>query len=147
MIVGIDCGTMVGIAALDLNGNLVKTATLRNAGWEDVIESLMVLGKPSLVACDVATIPDNIRKIASSFRTKVFRPGHDLTTKEKKKLSKTMKFENLHERDAFVAARKAYNTLSNMLRKIECSEAEAKDKIKHLAINNARISDMIDYLA
>ena len=111
---------------------------------EELIEKISSFGTPSIIACDVTPAPDLVLKLASSFNSKIFLPERDLSEDEKRSITKGMKFENEHERDAAAAAIKAFNFFENKLRQIEKMLLERKstahvDEIKHLILNNVSL--------
>ncbi|HLD60112.1 MAG TPA: DUF460 domain-containing protein [Candidatus Bilamarchaeaceae archaeon] len=58
--VGIDAGTKVGYAALDLNGNLVKAGSEKEVGESRIVEKIREIGIPSLLATDLKITFSNI---------------------------------------------------------------------------------------
>jgi hypothetical protein len=111
---------------------------------EELTEKISSFGTPSVIACDVTPAPNLVLKLASSFNSKTFLPEKDLSEEEKRGITKGMKFENEHERDAAAAAIKAFNFFENKLRQIEKMLLERKltahvDEIKHLVLNNVSL--------
>jgi predicted RNase H-like nuclease (RuvC/YqgF family) len=104
LIVGIDPGTTVGIAALDLNGELVKVHSSRQMGMGDVIEFLYSLGKPIVIASDVSPMPFSVEKIRRAFQAVAYTPRQDISVEVKYELAGRYSYGNDHERDALTAA-------------------------------------------
>jgi len=108
LIVGIDPGTTTGIAALDLDGNLLHLASSRQMNMSDVIESLYKVGKPLVIASDVEPMPFTVEKIRRSFSAIAFTPKQDTSVETKMELTAPFPYANDHERDALSAALDAY---------------------------------------
>lgn len=104
LIVGIDPGTTVGIAALDLNGDLVTVHSSRQMGMGDVIEFLYSLGKPVVIASDVSPMPFSVEKIRRAFQAVPHTPRQDISVVTKYELAGRYEYANDHERDALTAA-------------------------------------------
>ena len=108
LIVGIDPGTTIGIAVLDLNGELIKVQSSRQMTMADVIELIWSLGKPIIVASDVVPMPFTVEKIRRAFQAVPFTPRTDIPVETKYELAGTFGYGNDHERDALTAAVEAY---------------------------------------
>jgi len=104
LIVGIDPGTTVGIAALDLNGELMKVHSSRQMNMGDVIEFLYEIGKPIIIATDVSPIPFSVEKIRRAFQAVAYIPRQDISVETKYELAGKYGYGNDHERDALTAA-------------------------------------------
>ena len=149
IIAGIDPGTTAGIVALDLKGNFVSSASLRDAGMEDVVERVRTFGKPSIIACDVRPVPDFVLRLAASFNARIFSPEKGEMREEEKKalvLASAHKFASTHERDAYSAAIKAYRAFANRLRQIDLlSDFDERDReeLKHLVLNGYSLKNAL----
>ncbi|MDD1693683.1 MAG: DUF460 domain-containing protein [Methanoregula sp.] len=108
LIVGIDPGTTTGIAAIDLDGNLLHLASSRQMNMADVIESLYKAGKPLIIASDVEPMPFTVEKIRRAFAAVAFTPKQDTSVEMKMELTSPFEYANDHERDALSAALDAY---------------------------------------
>nr|WP_319539696.1 DUF460 domain-containing protein [uncultured Methanospirillum sp.] len=104
LIVGIDPGTTVGIAALDLNGELMKVHSSRQMNMGDVIEFLYEIGKPIIIATDVSPMPFSVEKIRRAFQAVAYIPRQDISVETKYELAGKYGYGNDHERDALTAA-------------------------------------------
>jgi predicted RNase H-like nuclease (RuvC/YqgF family) len=122
LIVGIDPGTTTAIAAIDLEGNLVRTESSRQTSMADTIESLYHLGKPLVIASDVHQMPYSVEKIRRAFQAIGYTPHQDRTVEEKQELTAGFSYANVHERDALAAAldalRQYRNKLQNVLKRV-----------------------------
>jgi hypothetical protein len=150
LIIGVDPGTTTGISALDLNGNLIKIISIRNAGKAEVIKQILNMGKSSIIATDKRPCPEFVLKIAASFNVKLFIPEKEFSQEEKSRLIKEnkIKIENDHERDAYSASYKAYFEYANRLRQVNSLEysEEEKDYLKHLILNGHSLKNALLFL-
>ncbi|MCL2460995.1 MAG: DUF460 domain-containing protein, partial [Euryarchaeota archaeon] len=108
VIVGIDPGTTLGIAILDLSGTLLTLHSSRQMGLSDAIAYITSVGRPIVIASDVHPMPFSVEKIRRSFNAVAYTPNHDLSVEAKYALTKEDVYTNDHERDALSAARAAY---------------------------------------
>jgi predicted RNase H-like nuclease (RuvC/YqgF family) len=122
LIVGIDPGTTTAIAAIDLDGNLVRTGSSRQTSMAETIETLYHLGKPLVIASDVHQMPFTVEKIRRAFQAVGYTPHQDRTVEEKQELTSGYTYANVHERDALAAAldalRQYRNKLQNVLKRV-----------------------------
>ncbi len=120
IIVGVDTGKTSAIACLNLSGNCIYKAHKRDAGAEWIINSIEKIGTPVIIANDKHNgKSDIIRKINASFNSTIFLPKIDIPVKSKKLEARINKIKNPHERDAYTAALRAYNSYSNKLKQAE----------------------------
>ncbi len=108
LIVGIDPGTTVGLAALTLDGKPVRVYSSRQMRMADVIEFLYTLGKPLIIATDVSVMPFSVEKIRRAFQAVPFVPKQDISVQTKFELAGSIGYNNDHERDSLSAALEAY---------------------------------------
>jgi predicted RNase H-like nuclease (RuvC/YqgF family) len=122
LIVGIDPGTTTAIAAIDLEGNLVRTVSSRQTSMAETIEALYHLGKPLVIASDVQKMPYTVEKIRRAFQAIGYTPNQDRTVEEKQELTTGYTYANVHERDALAAAldalRQYRNKLQNVMKRV-----------------------------
>jgi predicted RNase H-like nuclease (RuvC/YqgF family) len=118
LIVGIDPGTTIGIAAVDLEGNLVHLISSRQMTMSDVIEELFRIGKPLIVASDVHQMPYSVEKIRRAFNAVPYTPRQDRSVEEKWDITSGYAYSNDHERDSLSAALDAYRSYKNKFRNI-----------------------------
>lgn len=118
LIVGIDPGTTTGIAALDLDGNLVLLTSSRQMTMSDIVEELYRAGKPLIVASDVHQMPYSVEKIRRAFNAIPYVPKQSLPVGTKYDLTSDHSYTNDHERDALSAALDAYRSHKNKFRNI-----------------------------
>jgi predicted RNase H-like nuclease (RuvC/YqgF family) len=156
--VGFDPGLTVGIAILDLCGNVISTKSCKEMARAEVIKYIIGHGKTVLIATDVYPVPKNVRKLASTLNSKIYSPVKTFTVSSKTELvdsylneiSSTKYPGNAHERDALAAAIKTYKHYQNKLGQIEKRTeklgltAEEVDEIKSMVIMDRPISSAID---
>lgn len=118
LIVGIDPGTTIGIAALDLDGTLIYLASTRLFSAADLTREIATLGKPLIIASDKAEMPFGVEKIRRAFSAIAWNPKKDILIKEKYALAAGYDFKNDHERDSLSAALYAYRTYKNKFESI-----------------------------
>ena len=118
LIVGIDPGTTVGLAALSLDGELVCQTSSRQMAMPDVIEALYTSGKPLVVATDVSPMPASVERIRRAFAAVAYTPKGDISVEEKKALCEGYPYHNDHERDSLAAAVAAYRHYQGKFRNI-----------------------------
>jgi predicted RNase H-like nuclease (RuvC/YqgF family) len=122
LIVGIDPGTTTGIAALDLDGNLLFLASSRQMNMSGVIEALYKVGKPLIIASDVEEMPFTVEKIRRAFSAIAFTPKQDTSVETKMELTAPFEYANDHERDALSAALDAFrqyrHRFQNLMKRI-----------------------------
>ncbi len=126
VILGIDPGISTGIAVIDLDGTPLLLYSSKNIDRSDIINMVSSIGSPVLVATDVSTPPDSIRKLAATLNVQVYTPPRDLSNDEKNNIiySVLKKYpwidiEDTHERDALAAAYKAYVSYESKFRQLE----------------------------
>jgi len=107
--VGIDPGTTVGIAILDLEGNVLDIFSARNFSLYDISEYISKFGYPAIIATDVSPPPATVEKLSHNYDARFFSPPQSLTVDEKNAATFGYKTENFHQRDALAAALKAFN--------------------------------------
>ena len=91
LIVGLDIGTTTGLSIHDLKKNLLYLKSKKHFSTSHIIKQITIFGRPIIIATDKQKVPNKIRKIASSFNAKIYKPDHDLTIEEKEKYNKKEK--------------------------------------------------------
>jgi len=117
-IVGIDPGTTVGLAFLDLKGRVIDVESGKNLSLSEIMYELRDHGEPVIVATDKAKAPEMVKRIASMTHARLYTPPEDLTQQEKAELIRRYNLKNQHEKDALAAAVKAYNVHSGKIRSL-----------------------------
>jgi len=145
LIVGIDPGNTVGIAALGMDGRVVALRSTAN-GIDEAIRIIEGLGTPSIVATDVYPAPAAVLRAASSFNARLFAPRENVREDVKREIAQGAGVSNAHERDAYCAAVLAYRAHANRLRQISALgdfSQEEKEELMHLAINGQSLRSAI----
>ena len=142
IIVGFDPGLTVGIAILNLKGQLISIASFKEIRRSDIISHIIGYGSTILVATDVYPPPKTVRKLASTLNSKIWSPYKNMTVESKIEIvdsflndDKSLLIpQNAHERDALAAAVKTYRDHLNKFRQIE-KRAEKLDLPEHIVEN------------
>ncbi len=142
IIVGIDAGINTGYAVLDLNGRLVGSGCEKEASDKRIVKAISRLGVPVLIASDTSPPSHFVQKIAARFNVRVFSPKESLSRLEKRSIGKGM--DDVHIRDAYAAAVKAYRRYQNRLRQIEAMDVKNKEELKRMVIVGERIAGKIE---
>jgi uncharacterized protein len=147
IIVGVDPGTTIGIAALNLDGELVGLVSSRMMSVPDIVSYIREKGKPVVVATDVVPPPATVEKIKRSFKSTLFVPNERISVDEKVKLARPYGYGNDHERDALAAAVKAYNAYKNKFAQIDRKvPAHMTGDVKAMAVGGKTIDAAIEML-
>jgi predicted RNase H-like nuclease (RuvC/YqgF family) len=154
LIIGIDPGTVCGIAILDLNGKLLYLSSGRNITRGEITRIIISLGKALIFASDVNPPPLMISKLAASHNALIFSPESSLKIDEKiSLLNKITSEQNIivrdsHQRDALIAALKAFMYYKNKLEQCVAHVKESGvkvdiEEVKALVIRGVSIKDAI----
>lgn len=144
LIVGIDPGSTVGVAFLDLSGRKIACISFEGGGIAEASRAIERHGTPSLVACDVTPPPEMAVRLASYFSCRLFVPNRQIREEEKREVASGAGIRNNHERDAYCAAVYAFRASANKLRQIDALSDvsfEDKDRLKHLLLKGYRLQD------
>ncbi len=151
LIVGVDPGITTGIAVLDITGNLIYYGSGRNLDRSRITEIVSSIGRPVIVAVDVADPPDLARRLASQWGAALYTPPQDLTPQEKRLLASKLadSVEDSHVRDALAAAVKAYNAVKAKMSSIErfledMGLSEEADKVKAEVIRGVTVAEAVE---
>ncbi|WP_456370932.1 DUF460 domain-containing protein [Geoglobus sp.] len=145
-IVGIDPGATVGVAVLDLDGNVLAVKSRKGWSYHEVVEFILSHGKPVVVATDRRLPPEYISKMRASFNCILHCPREDIPVEKKKALTAGKTVSNDHERDALASAIDAYNTYRNKLKNVEkrIPEGYDFDEIKAGIIRGLSLKSMLE---
>lgn len=116
LIIGIDPGSTSAVAAVDLDGEIQLLESGKNFPPSEIIERIVKVGRPVVVASDKGKTPSTVQDIRTSLGAELYEPEEDLDSERKKELGKGA---NSHEKDAVASAFYAYNNLQREIRKIE----------------------------
>lgn len=95
-----------------------------------------------LIASDTSPPSHFVQKIAARLNVKVFHPRESLTRLEKRNIGKGI--DDVHIRDAYAAAVKAYRHYQNRLRQIERMDVRGKDELKKMVITGQKIAGKLE---
>ncbi len=118
MIVGVDPGTTTAVAVVDIDGNVLDVMSTRTGDSASVIEWIVDRGRPVVVAADVTPMPETVEKIKRSFDATGWEPDRDLLVDEKLHRTRSVRYDNDHERDAVAAALHSYDSFAERLEEI-----------------------------
>ena len=135
LIVGVDPGVSVGVAALTLGGELRLLTSGRELGRGQVIRLLLEVGSPIVVSTDVSPPPDYVKKLAATLNAVLVSPPRPLTIEDKRRLvnefSSTVpecpRIRDPHQRDALAAALFA-------LRQLQPKFDEVRERVDRLGL-------------
>ena len=149
-IVGIDPGTTLGLAMLDLEGKPIEVFSSKNYSIADAIRRIISRGTPLIVASDVTPTPSMVKKISKVFSSHIHELSESLSTEEKIALTKGEGYEyrNVHERDALAAcihAFKRYKRKFAQVRKKTPPDVDVEE-VKALVVKGLSISAAIKSL-
>jgi len=113
--VGVDAGSTVAIAVLDLQGRVVRIESKKDWPEEDVVNAIFQYS-PAVIACDTNPSHHLARQLGRVFGAKLFFPHHSLSKHDKAQMTRDAQCRNPHERDALAAALKAFGHYQNKLR-------------------------------
>jgi predicted RNase H-like nuclease (RuvC/YqgF family) len=149
-IVGIDPGTTVGIAMIDLRGKPVEVFSAKNYSISDAIAWIAARGRPLIVASDVTPTPAMVKKISSVFASPVHDLDESLSTDEKIALTKGEDYEykNAHERDALAACVNAFRHYKRKFTQVQKKTPVGVnvEAVKAMVVKGVSISAAIDRL-
>jgi predicted RNase H-like nuclease (RuvC/YqgF family) len=149
-IVGIDPGTTVGIAMIDLRGKPIEVFSAKNYSISDAIAWIAARGRPLIVASDVTPTPAMVKKISSVFASPVHDLDESLSTDEKIALTKGEDYEykNAHERDALAACVNAFRHYKRKFTQVQKKTPVGVnvEAVKAMVVKGVSISAAIDRL-
>ncbi|MBS7615139.1 DUF460 domain-containing protein [Candidatus Bathyarchaeota archaeon] len=134
LIVGIDPGVNVGLAAITLNGKPVLIESKRSWSFSDLIKTISELGEATIVSSDVSPAPELLEQLSHKLNAVLFVPLFSMAAIEKRQTAKEyaqnfeFKIRNVHEADALAAAVKAYRHYQTRLEQTE-------EKLKRLGLD------------
>ncbi len=143
LIVGLDPGTTLAYALLNLNGAILSVKSSKQISMNALPLEITKLGRPVVVASDVYPAPNSVKKFATAFGAKLISPEENMTIKEKNYITRDYKLDNKHEKDALASAIFAFKRIRGMLNKIDlrCSQADFDfdpAEIKKLLLTESR---------
>lgn len=119
LIVGVDPGTTVGYAVLDLKGTLVALGSGKEISLDHLIQKIIQHGKVLLVATDKKKVPTFVEKFRTKTGSRIIPLKEDLKVADKNELTKPYPTKNSHEADALASALTVKNAIKNSLNQLE----------------------------
>jgi uncharacterized protein len=169
IILGLDPGLTVGVAILNLSGEIINVSSFKEASRAEITRHIISYGRTVLVATDVHHPPKMVKKMAASLNSKIYFPNRDLAVSLKNELvddyiytqdqhhpmrrsrdNNNLIPQNAHERDALAAAIQCYKKYQKKLEQIERRTQnlgltpEIVDDIKILVIDEIPITKAIN---
>gem|GEM_PF-1709738 len=150
-IAGIDIGTTTAIVLIDENGNIVEKISSKNFSEIDIIKYLIEKKHVVLLATDKAKIPDKIKKISARLNIGIYAPSRDIPLDYKEKFYRDSelknKLNNMHEMDAYIAAKYAYENIKDIIKKASkiSKDEDEKTKILRLVFKEKKIDPKTAY--
>ena len=140
IIAGIDPGTTLGYAVLDINKNLIKVTSSKQLDLNRLIYNITSYGKVIAVGTDKKKVPSFVEKFAAKTGAKIVSPREDLKVIDKKDFTENYNLKNNHERDALASALFAWKELRILLKKIDNylknhKKERHSDKVKELVLS------------
>lgn len=152
LIVGIDPGTTVGYAILDLDGNLIQLGSEKHCTLKDLISKTIWIGDIIIVGTDRKQTPYFVSQFATKVGARLYHPKKDLLVSEKRSAVSNFKTNNYHELDALASAIFASNEIRGLLTRIDnfiriYSKEHIKDQIrKKVILEGINIKDAAEIL-
>jgi len=160
----------VGVAILDLSGEILGVNSFKEASRADITKHIISFGRTVLVATDVHQLPKMVRKMATTLNSKIYAPYRDLAVSAKNEMVDDYIYsndnrtviprsrdtrsdlipQNAHERDALAAAIQGYKKHQKKLEHIERRTLnlemppELIDEVKIMVINEVPITKAIN---
>ena len=114
----------------------------KEASDEKIVNIISKVGVPVLIASDTSPPSHFVQKIAARLNVKVFSPKESLTKLEKRAIGKDI--DDVHIRDAYAAAVKAYRRYQNRLRQIDSMPVAGKEELKKMVMTGKRIAERLE---
>ena len=83
---GFDPGLTVGIAIIDLSGNIISLKSFKEASHSDIVLEIISHGRAIIVASDVYPPPKMVKKLAASLNAKIYSPPKVMTIESKNEM-------------------------------------------------------------
>jgi len=135
LIVGVDPGVTVGLAALSFDGVPISVDSRRNWALSDLIKTISELGEPTIISSDVTPASTLLEKLSVKFNAVLFAPLLSMTADEKHQTARAyaglhgLKLRNAHEVDALASAVKAYQHYEKKFRQVNARLEKQKLKV------------------
>jgi len=144
LIIGVDPGVTVGLAALGLDGVPIHVESKRNWTFSNLLRTVADLGACTVVSSDVSPPSEVLERFSVKLNAVLFAPLISMGTDEKHQISRAyeerygLKLRNAHEVDALAAAAKAYQHYKNKFEQVD-----AKIRTQNLKISADDAKDLV----
>ena len=146
LIVGIDPGTTVGFALLDVSGNILQVTSGKQWTFELLLKEIVSHGRVLLVGTDKAKVPELVSRFATKVGARVVKPKEDLRIEEKRRMtnvvlgSRKPVARDSHQLDAVASALLAQQQYTSLFDKIEkqCRKQNALDSLDEVRLRVVR---------
>lgn len=157
LIVGIDAGTTLGLALLDLRGKPILVDSYRGISRTETISVISSNGNPAVIAVDVQKPSQIAEYLAAKFNAEIFFFPTLISTSEKMALARdfasrycTRLPEDQHQSDALAAAVKALNFYKDKFQRIDARIKQmgihvSADRAKQLVIDGFSVAESIRF--
>ncbi len=152
LIVGVDPGTTLAYAILDLDRNLIKLKSSKQLSLSSLTTEVTNEGKVLIVGCDVSNIPSFVYKFATKLNAVIVKPDFDFKVGLKQRMTKEFKVRDDHQRDALAAALNAFSEFKETFKKIDdelknIGKEHLNSQVKEICIKNKlNVIDAINLL-
>lgn len=143
LIAGVDPGTTLGYALLDIEGNIVKLKSSKQLDLNTLISEIISYGIPIFIGTDRKDIPGFIGKLGRKLGARIITSEKDMPVGYKKTITKEFEkqYKDEHQRDALAGALYALRQIKSLLEKIERFVREnhkegLKDELITLVLKN-----------
>ncbi len=145
LILGVDPGTTIGYALLDLNGVAVQVKSSKQLSMSSLIFDTIREGKVVIIGTDKSKTPKFIEKMASKIGARIIKPTEDLKVEEKREFTKEYEFGNEHEKDAIASAVYAFKRVRKILTKADVylrkhDKENINNEVKDTILKDNRVS-------
>lgn len=126
-----------------MDGLLIASGTVKQRGVEGLVEVISSKGSPCIIATDVSKPPAFVRAVSAKFDARLFSPEKSLSGSQKRRIGKGV--FDVHVRDAYSAAVKAYRAYANRFRQIDKLPVpkERRDWLKAQVVKGFKLSDLL----
>lgn len=156
VILGVDPGASIGVAAIDLHGNPLHLRSYKGVDREEIVSEVSKLGEVLIVATDTSQAPELVKKLSALLNAKVFTPPSDLSSEEKQEIVSRvlerfdgLRIDDSHVRDALSSAYKALYSIRDKIEHVESRVREMNidldvERIKIEVIRGASFAEALE---
>ncbi len=119
LIAGIDPGTTVGYALIDLKGNIVSICSEKHLDFDSLVSKVVKFGLVLVVGTDKAKVPSFVEKFSAALGARIISPDEDLKSSDKADLTRGLGSGDDHQMDALAAALFSLKRLKPLLKKLD----------------------------